>query len=95
MVKIVLEEIRVILGELCIELNSGQRYIEEKKRLFVVRIFDGVVDAGGGEEAGTFGEQGLVGQEEDGLIGVPILIKVSILFGLEEEEFNLVLHRLV
>jgi hypothetical protein len=37
----------------------------------------------------------LVGEEEDGLVGVPVLVEVSVLFGFEEEEFDLVLHGLV
>lgn len=61
----------------------------------MVRILDGVVDAGRGEEAGSFGEEGLIGKEEDGLVGVPVLVEVSVLLGFEEEEFDLVLHGLV
>lgn len=61
----------------------------------MVGILDGVVDAGRGEEAAAFGEQGLVGEEEDGLVGVPVLVEVAVFLGLEEEELDLVLHGLV
>jgi hypothetical protein len=61
----------------------------------VVGIVDGVVDAGRGEEAAAVGFDGLVGEEEDGLVGVPVLVEVPVLLGLEQEQLHLLLHSFI
>ncbi len=48
----------------------------------MVGVVDGVVDAGCGEEAAALGKEGLVGEEEDGLVGVPVLVEVAVFLGL-------------
>jgi hypothetical protein len=59
----------------------------------MIRVFDGIVDGGGGEKAAPFALIGLIGEEEDGLVGVPILVKVPIFFIFEQEKFSIFLHR--
>ena len=55
-------------------------------------VIDGVEDGGGREEAAFLALGGLLGEEEDGLVGVPVLVEVAVLFVLQQEEFGFFLH---
>lgn len=67
-------------------------YVEQIDGSLVVRVFDGVEDAGSREEAAAFAFDCLLCEEEDGLVGVPVLIEIAVLFVLEEEQFDFFLH---
>jgi len=60
--------------------------------LLGIRVIDGIVDGGGGQEATSLRFDGLISQEKDAFVRVPILIEVSIFFVLEEEQFDFFLH---
>ena len=55
-------------------------YIEEVKRALVVGVVDGVVDGGSGQEAASLALISLISQKEDGFVGIPVLIEISIFF---------------
>lgn len=55
-------------------------------------VVDGVVDAGRGEEAAAVRLDCLVGQAEDGLVGVPVLVEVPVLLVLQQEQLHVFLH---
>ena len=42
-------------------------------------VIDGGEDGGGREEAAFLALGGLLGEEEDGLVGVPVLVEVAVL----------------
>ena len=69
-----------------------KEYIEDEKRAFVVGIVNGIVDRWSGEEATLFTLARLVGQEQNRFIGVPVLVEVSVLLVLEQEQFRLLFH---
>lgn len=48
-------------------------------------VVDGVVYAGGGEEAAALTFHSLLGKEQHSLIGVPILVEVPVLLVLNQE----------
>jgi hypothetical protein len=58
----------------------------------VVGVVDGVEYAWRGEEAAAFALYGLFGEEEDSLVGVPVLIEIAVFFVFEEEEFDFLFH---
>ena len=60
----------------------------------MVGVGDGVVDAGGGEEAAALGGLGLLSKEGYGGVAVPVLVEVSVFLVFEQEQFGLFIHAL-
>ncbi len=60
-IEVVLKVIWVVFGEFGIVLSEWVGYIEEEDGFLVFGVVDGVVDAGGGEEAAALCLDGLVG----------------------------------
>ena len=60
----------------------------------MVGVRDGVVDAGGGEEAAALGGLGLLSKEGYGGVAVPVLVEVSVFLVFEQEQFGLFIHTL-